>query len=187
MNIQQQPPKKIKICKYCRSEIDRKAKICPFCRKKQGESCLSVIIFIVLVIGFWMFVVNGILNDDEETTPSTRSVTSSSVEEEAEPVATTESIPLSKQNALRAAKGYLEIMPFSAQKLVEQLEFEGYSHEDAVFGASNCGADWNQQAALAAKGYLDLMAFSKEKLIEQLEFEGYTHEQALYGVSAVGY
>lgn len=187
MNIQQQPPKKIKICKYCRSEIDRKAKICPFCRKKQGESCLSVIIFVVLVIGFWMFVANAIFNDDDKSSSTTTrsSVSVQDPEQETQPA--TESIPLSKQNALRAAKGYLDIMPFSAKKLVEQLEFEGYSHEDAVFGASNCGADWNQQAAKAAKGYLEMMAFSKEKLIEQLEFDGYTHEQAVYGVSAVGY
>ena len=177
---------KMKQCKYCMQMIDKKAKICPFCRKKQGESCLSVIIFVILVIGFWMFVANEIFNE-EESTSSTRSVTSNSVEDTAEPVATTESIPLSKQNALRAAKGYLDIMPFSASKLVKQLEFDGYSHDDAVYGAANCGADWNQQAAAAAKNYLNLMPFSKEKLIEQLVFDGYTQEQAEYGVSTVGY
>jgi hypothetical protein len=186
MNMQQQPPKKIKICKYCRSEIDRKAKICPFCRKKQGESCLSVIIFVALVLGFWMFVANGIFNDDKDNSSTEAQPRSNiSVEEETQP--TTESIPLGQLNALNAAKGYLNIMPFSAQKLLEQLEFEGYSHDDAVYGVSNCGADWNQQAAQAAKDYLNLMSFSKEKLIEQLEFDGYTHDQAVYGVSAVGY
>jgi predicted 3-demethylubiquinone-9 3-methyltransferase (glyoxalase superfamily) len=135
-----------------------------------------------------MFVANGIFNKDEKTTtPSTRSVTSSSVEEAAEPQPTTESISIGKANALKAAQGYLDIMPFSAKKLVEQLEFNGYSHDDAVYGASNCGADWNQQAAAAAKNYLNLMPFSKEKLIEQLVFDGYTQEQAEYGVSTVDY
>lgn len=85
-------------------------------------------------------------------------------------------------NALRSAKGYLAVMPFSYQGLVEQLEYEQYSHNDAVYAADNCGADWNEQAAKTAKSYLDVMSFSKDELIEQLEFDGFTHDQAVYGV-----
>ena len=87
-----------------------------------------------------------------------------------------------KTNALRSAKGYLAVMPFSYQGLVEQLEYEQYSHNDAVYAADNCGADWNEQAAKTAKSYLDVMSFSKDELIEQLEFDGFTHDQAVYGV-----
>ena len=96
-------------------------------------------------------------------------------------------ISLSKQNALKKAKDYLEIMPFSYEGLIEQLEYEHYPHEDAVYAADNCGADWNEQAARKARDYIDMMAFSRERLIEQLEYEGFTHEQAVYGVTAVGY
>jgi len=78
-------------------------------------------------------------------------------------------------------------MAFSYKGLIEQLEFEQYSHEDAVYAANNCGADWNEQAAKKAKDYLSIMAFSKASLIEQLEFEGFTHEQAVYGAEANGY
>ena len=85
-------------------------------------------------------------------------------------------------NALRSAKGYLAVMPFSYQGLVEQLEYEQYSHNDAVYAADNCGADWNEQAKKSAKSYLDVMSFSKDELIEQLEFDGFTHDQAVYGV-----
>ena len=45
-------------------------------------------------------------------------------------------------------------MAFSYSGLVEQLEFEQYSHDDAVYAADNCGADWNKQAAKSAKNYL---------------------------------
>lgn len=100
---------------------------------------------------------------------------------------TEDSLSLGQKNALRAAKNYLSVMSFSRSGLIEQLEFEGYSTEEATFAVNNCGANWNEQAALKAKSYLDLMAFSKDGLIDQLEFEGFTSEQANYGVKAVGY
>lgn len=92
-----------------------------------------------------------------------------------------------EKNALRSAKEYLAVMPFSYTGLINQLKFEGYSTEEATYGADNCGADWNEQAAKSAKSYLDIMSFSRSGLIEQLEFEGYTHEQAVYGAEANGY
>ena len=76
-------------------------------------------------------------------------------------------------------------MPFSYSGLVEQLEFEGYSHSEAVYGAENCGADWYEQAAKKAEQYLEIMSFSRSGLIDQLEFDGFTHEEAVYGVDKV--
>lgn len=96
-------------------------------------------------------------------------------------------ITIGKINALRAAKDYLNLMPFSYKGLVEQLEYEQYTHEEATYGADNCGGDWNEQAAKSAESYLSMMSFSKEGLIEQLEYEGFTHEQAVYGVEQNGY
>jgi hypothetical protein len=92
-----------------------------------------------------------------------------------------------QRNALRSAETYLEIMAFSRSGLIKQLEFEGYSNEDATYAVDNVGADWLEQAARMAAGYLDLMPFSREGLIEQLIFEGFTREQAIYGVEANGY
>ena len=92
-----------------------------------------------------------------------------------------------QKNALKSAKAYIGSMPFSHDGLVKQLEFEGYSHEDAVYGADNCGADWNEQAAKSAEAYLSSMSFSRESLIEQLVYEGFTNEQAVYGAEANGY
>ena len=70
---------------------------------------------------------------------------------------------------------------------MSQLEYEQYTHEEAVYAVDNCGADWNEQAARSAKEYLDIMSFSREGLIEQLEFDGFTNEQAVYGVEQNGY
>lgn len=92
-----------------------------------------------------------------------------------------------QRNALASARDYLQIMAFSKEGLIEQLEYEGYTASEAEYAAENCGADWMEQAAEAAQSYLDVMSFSREGLIEQLEYEGFTAEQAEYGVSAVGY
>lgn len=88
-----------------------------------------------------------------------------------------------EQNALKSAKDYLKIGAFSYDGLVEQLEYEGFEHDEAVYAADNCGADWNEQAYKSAKEYLEFDSFSRSGLIEQLEYEGFTKEQAEYGVS----
>ena len=88
--------------------------------------------------------------------------------------------------AVRKAKDYLAVMPFSRQGLIEQLEFEGFTASQVTYGVNNCGANWNQQAVKKAKSYLKIMAFSREGLINQLEFEGFTHSEAVYGVDHCG-
>ena len=105
----------------------------------------------------------------------------------AEELPQTDGPTIGESNALRSAQSYLDFMPFSYSGLISQLEFEGYTTEEATYAADNCGADWNEQAALKAQSYLDFMSFSREGLIEQLVFEGFTYEQAEYGVTAVGY
>lgn len=57
----------------------------------------------------------------------------------------------SQQNALKMAKTYLSSMPFSYSGLIDQLQYEGFSLEDATYGADNCGADWMVQAEKSAK------------------------------------
>lgn len=98
-----------------------------------------------------------------------------------------ENTSLGHENALKAAKTYLDIMPFSYNGLIDQLKYDGYTSDEAIYAADNCNADWNQQAKLQAESYLDLMPFSKQELIDQLEYDGFSSEQAQYTVKAVGY
>lgn len=93
---------------------------------------------------------------------------------------------VSQENAIESAQNYLSTAPFSESGLIEQLEFEGYSKDDASFAVSHIQVDWNEQAARSAANYLDSMPFSRSGLIEQLEFEGFTHSQAVYGVNQTG-
>ena len=120
-------------------------------------------------------------------TETTTNATTTKPETVTTTVTTKEEISIGKKNALKSAKNYLSFMAFSRQGLIEQLEYEGYSHDDSVYAVDNCGADWFEQAAKKAQEYLDYTSFSRDGLIEQLEYEGFTHEQAEYGVNAVGY
>lgn len=119
-----------------------------------------------------------------ETTPSAEPTPTATPDPTPEP---TPEMTMGQKNALKQAHNYLDFSAFSRSGLIDQLEFEGYSTEDATFAVDNCGADWNEQAAKKAQDYLDFSSFSRSGLIDQLEFEGFTTEQAEYGVSAVGY
>ena len=94
---------------------------------------------------------------------------------------------LGERNALAKANDYLDFSAFSYTGLIDQLEYEGFTKEEATYGADNCGADWNEQAAKKAQQYMDYSSFSKSRLIDQLKYEGFTAEQAQYGAAAVGY
>ena len=92
-----------------------------------------------------------------------------------------------QKNALQKAKDYLSFTAFSYTGLIEQLEYEGFTKEEATYGADNCGTDWKEQAVKKAADYLSFSSFSKSGLIEQLEYEGFTTEQATYGAEQNGF
>ena len=94
---------------------------------------------------------------------------------------------LAQQNAIGKAQSYLSFAGFSRSGLIDQLEFEGYSTEDATFGADNAGADWNAEAAEKAASYLEFSSFSRQGLYDQLAFEGFTDAEIQFALAAVGY
>lgn len=98
----------------------------------------------------------------------------------------TPSVTVSQKNALAKAKSYLNYTAFSHDGLVAQLEYDQFSHADAVYGADNSGANWNEQAAKKAKAYMEYSAFSRGSLIDQLKYDKFTQAQAEYGANAVG-
>ena len=78
------------------------------------------------------------------------------------------------------------MMGFSKQGLIDQLEFDKFTPEDANNAADVIDVDWNAEAAEKAQDYVDMMGFSRQSLIDQLIFDGFTPEQAAHGASAVG-
>ena len=71
--------------------------------------------------------------------------------------------------------------------MLDQLEYEGFTSDEANYGISNISVDWNEQAAKKAKEYLDAMSFSRQGLIDQLLYEGFTNSEAIYGATANGF
>lgn len=137
--------------------------------------------------------VNGTINEAlaeardkkvEEKQADGSKVVEEVVEVEEEPE---EELTLERIMAVREAQEYINFMPFSREGLIDQLEYEGYSYEDAKYAVDHIVVDWKVQCALDAKAYLEYSAFSRSGLYDQLEYEGYTHEQIEYGLKAVGY
>ena len=125
-------------------------------------------------------------NENQDSTPTDVDKSPTPAKTEDKPVPTTLSETVSQKNAVKKAKSYLSYSAFSYGGLVAQLEYEQFSHADAVYGADNSGANWNEQAAKKAKSYMEYSAFSRSGLIDQLKYEKFTQEQAEYGASAVG-
>lgn len=96
-------------------------------------------------------------------------------------------LTLPQQNAVGKAQSYLKYQAFSRSGLIKQLEFEGYSTDDATFGADYIAADWNAQAGAKAKSYLEYQSFSRDGLYDQLIYEGFSDAEANAGLAAVGY
>lgn len=98
-----------------------------------------------------------------------------------------------QDNALRAARNYLEFSGFSRQGLIDQLSSEygdQYAVEDATAAVDYLEQEvsWGEQAERSARQYLDVGPFSRQGLINQLSSEygdQYTVEQATAGVDAV--
>ncbi|MEA1851700.1 Ltp family lipoprotein [Cytobacillus sp. FSL W7-1323] len=103
------------------------------------------------------------------------------VKEEKEP-----ELSLSQQNAIQTAVNYLDYTAFSRTGLIEQLEYEGYSNEEATYAVDHIEVDWKEQAVQAGKNYLDFTSFSRSGLIDQLVYEGFSQEHATYAVDQIG-
>lgn len=93
---------------------------------------------------------------------------------------------VSQRNALGSAEDYLAYSGFSRTRLIEQLQYEKFSLEDATWAVDRVTVDWNAEAAESAKAYLEYSSFSRAGLYDQLIYEGFTPEQAEYGVSTTG-
>jgi hypothetical protein len=119
--------------------------------------------------------------------PVESSVSSPEPTEEAEVQEEAVTETISQKNARQSAESYLSFSAFSRQGLIDQLEFEEYSTEDAEYAVDALDVDWNEQAAKSAESYLEFSAFSRQGLIDQLVFEGYSKAEAEFGVTAVGY
>lgn len=187
---------KLTACQTCGAEIAADAKTCPHCgaRNKAKKPVYKRPWF-----WFLLCVIVIIMLPDTRTESTAPSKPAQSIEEQVQsPVQAEASEPnegkesslpvwtMAQKNVMASAKSYLNYSAFSYTGLIEQLEYEKYSHEDAVWAADNCNADWNEQAVESAKSYIRHSAFSYSGLVDQLEYEGFTSDEAIYGADNCG-
>lgn len=91
-----------------------------------------------------------------------------------------------QREARAVAQSYYESSWFSRSGMIEQLEFEGFSFDDSVYGVDSLGVDWNAEAIGMADSYIESSWFSRIGLIDQLEFEGFSSSESQYGVDSLG-
>ena len=150
----------------------------------------------LVVLSFALLVLSTLTACGASSSPSEDVSNDAKNESVVQPEAGTETLPsdegpsapeasegwtMEQKNAMKSAKSYLDYSGFSHTGLVEQLEYEQYPHDVAVWAADNCGADWDAEALESAIGYIDYSGFSYSGLIDQLTYEGFTPEQAQYG------
>lgn len=107
------------------------------------------------------------------------------VKEKEDPIQSGEET-LSQKNAVKKAESYLSTSAFSKSGLIGQLEYSGFSSEDANYAVNKINVDWKEQAVKKAESYLSTSAFSRSRLIEQLEYSGFSNEEAVYAVDEIG-
>ena len=90
-----------------------------------------------------LFSLDGCLSDisSDSNYDTSNSSNNSSSQNSSENDGTT----MGERMALSSAKKYLKTMSFSKQGLIEQLEFEGFTSEEATYAVNNCGANWNEK------------------------------------------
>ena len=82
--------------------------------------------------------IETIMNEEVEP-PEEPEVAPTSDEKQSETVEEKQTETLSQKNAIRKAKSYLDISGFSRSGLMEQLEFEGFTTQQATYGVNAIG------------------------------------------------
>lgn len=186
---------KMTVCETCGAEIAASAKTCPHCgaKNKVKKPVYKRPWFWILIVAVVIFMLPDTKTDTQEPEEPVQNVAQqpqATVQSEAvEPdrdAGSTPSWTTAQKNVMASAKSYLNYSGFSYDGLVKQLEFEKYSHEDAVWAADNCNADWNEEALESAQSYINYSGFSYDGLVKQLKYEGFTDEQATYGADNCG-
>ena len=96
-----------------------------------------------------------------------------------------------QKEAIESAKKLIDNSKFlvSYNKIIDNLEQQGYDEEIAIYGADNCGVDWDKEALRVAHDLIDnpYLFYSYDKLVEELSGQqGFSKESAIYGADNCG-
>ncbi|GAA2880365.1 Ltp family lipoprotein [Enterococcus casseliflavus] len=91
-----------------------------------------------------------------------------------------------QRRAIARAESYTNLMAFSRARLIQQLEFEGFPHNDAQWAVDQLTIDWNEQALKKANSYHSLMSLPPDNIRRLLTFEDFSEEQIDYAMTNIG-
>lgn len=166
------------------SETGEKHGICQRCNQTITEEIPKI----AHTEGDWNIVVDATINSDGTVTPGEKALICSVCGSEIKREQYSVEVTLSQQNALKQTRDYLTWLHPSYAYLIDWLEtYDGYTHEDAVFAADYCGADWNEQAILCAKDRMSMSGASRDGLAEELRYMQFDNAQIEQALAAVGY
>ena len=74
----------------------------------------------------------------------------------------------SQENARKKATDYLALSAFSRKGLIKQLVFEGFTQEEATYGADSLTVDWNEQATKKPRNTSPTRPSRNEALLNNL-------------------
>ena len=186
-------------------------------RYSEWNKVVKIIISVICALALIMYMFGGSSDDKKKTEDKPKAQQEQTVDEDAQEETevtdekvTEESKSTEKEqssgddmdswsaeqkNCYKAAKQYIDVMPFSRQGLIDQLSSDAgnkYPEDVAEFAVSKLEergeVDWDEQCEKAAQNYLDTMAFSKDQLIDQLCSDAgskFTREQAERAVAKV--
>ena len=84
--------------------------------------------------------------------------------------------------ALYSSHDIVKMIGCSYPNLLNHLKAEGFSSEEAQFGAEHCDADWNELANLYARYRLNGKGISRLTLIADMSSEGFSEKQISYAL-----
>ena len=131
-----------KKCPRCGNFISETAKSCPHCNislKNKMSTGKLIFIFICSFLGTFLLI-SGIIDLIvlNNTTDNENPIDNSSISISDNVSMTVEtknnSISTGKKMALESAKNYLRAMVFSKKGLISQIEYEGFTNEEASYG-----------------------------------------------------
>lgn len=87
---------------------------------------------------------------------------------------------------MRSAENYLRSQGISRLGLIDQLQFEQFSEEDARYATEQSGADWNAEAVEAAQDFLSRNPYDAKTLTVLTESMGFTEDEVTHAVDEAG-
>ena len=154
-------------------------------KKSDKRGLASVVAMGLIVTAMW---VQGDKNKQIRQETTTVPETTTEEQTTTEKQKTEESTEtVGQQNAVRKALSYLRSQSFSKSGLADQLQYNGFTEDEAWYAVNVIDVDWTEQAKLKAQSYLRSSAFSRKELMEQLEYNGFTEDEAEAAVDFVGY